>query len=140
MNPNGHHELTAQEILEIDDVVIEPHPVSQWNNGLVYVRSLSALERGEIEANAAKYKESKGKDTSFTSTFTVTMAWLGMVDAKGKRLFEKREQVTLLQRKNAAAISGIAEHVQRLSGFSKEDLEQLEKNSEEAQAEDTLSA
>jgi hypothetical protein len=138
MNHNGFKPLTAADIAELDDVVIEPHPVPQWGeNRGVYVRSVSALERGEIEANAARFKESHGKNDGFAKTFTVTMAWLGMCDAEGRRLFTDRADVAMLQKRNAAAIAGIAEHVQRLSGFSKEDLEELEKNSQGPQRSDS---
>ena len=110
--------MTAQEIIDMEDVVVEPHPVPEWKNKLVYVRSVSAQERGEIEASAAAYKEHKGKDPSFARDFTVRFAWLSLCDYTGKRLFEKIEDVAKLKQKNAAAIAGIAEHGQRLSGFS----------------------
>ena len=121
------NELTAQEVLDMDDVVIEPHPVKEWKNRVVYVRSVSAQERGDIEASAAVYKESKGKDQTFARDFTVRFAWLTMCDSTGKRLFDNIEYVAKLKQKNAAAIASIAEHGQRLSGFSKDDMEQLEK-------------
>jgi hypothetical protein len=141
MEPNGfHHELTAQEIIDIEDVVIEPHIVPQWNNGLVYVRSVSAKERGNIERDAALFKEQKGKNTDFARDFTVKFAWLAMCDKNGRRLFDKIEDVARLKEKNAAAIAAIAAHAQRLSGFSKEDLEKLEKNLEPAQPDDSPSA
>jgi hypothetical protein len=129
----SYDELTASDIIDIDDVIIEPHPVSQWKNGLVWVRSVSAQERGEIEASAAMYKEGKGKDQTFARDFTVRFAWLTMCDSIGKRLFDKIEDVAKLKQKNAAAIAAIAEHGQRLSGFSKDDMDQLEKKSETAQ-------
>ena len=132
-------ELTAEQILAVEDVIVEPHPVPQWK-GLVYVRSISAKERGEIEASAALFKEKKGKDDSFARDYTVRCAWLGLCDKTGKRLFDKPIDVAKLKEKNAAAIAAIAEHVQRLSGFTQEDLEKLEKNSAEAQPEDSPSA
>jgi len=131
--------LTAQDILDIDDVIIEPHPVPQWK-GTVFVRSVSAQERGDIEAGAAVFKEHKGKDSSFARDFTVRFAWLAMCDKDGKRLFSKIEDVAKLKQKNAAAIASIAEHAQKLSGFSKEDMEELEKNFVEAEPEDLASA
>jgi hypothetical protein len=124
----------------MDDLVIEPHPVPQWKNGLVFVRSISAMERGEIEADAATYKEQKGKNQSFARDFTVKIAWLCMCNSNGKRLFDKVEDVAKLKQKNAAAIASIAEHGQRLSGFSKADMEQLEKKSETAQPDGSPSA
>ena len=139
MDSNGHRKLTAQDILDIDDVIIEPHPVPQWE-GMVYVRSVSAQERGEIEAGAAMFKEHKGKDASFARDFTVKFAWLAMCDENGKRLFSKIEDVAKLKQKNAAAIAAIAEHAQKLSGFSKQDMEELEKNSGKAEPDDSDSA
>jgi hypothetical protein len=125
--------LTAQDILDMDDVIVEEHPVPEWKNKIVYVRSVSAQERGEIEAAAAQFKESKGKDQTFARDFTVKFAWLTLCDKDGKRLFDKTEDVAKLKQKNAAAIASIAEHGQRLSGFSQKDMEQLEKKSETAQ-------
>jgi hypothetical protein len=136
---NGNHQLSANEILDIIDVVIEPHPVLQWK-GMVYVRSVSAQERGEIEAGAAMFKEHKGKDATFARDFTVRFAWLAMCDENGTRLFSKIEDVAKLKQKNAAAIASIAEHAQKLSGFSKQDMEELEKNSGKAEPEDSDSA
>lgn len=130
--------LTADEIDEIDDIVIEPHPVPEWGeNRGVYVRSVSAEERGKIEADAAMFKESKGRNPTFAQNFTVKMAWLGMCDSHGNRLYGKTSDVARLQKKNAAVIARIAEHVQRLSGFSKEDVETLEKNLNGAQLSDS---
>lgn len=132
--------LTAQDILSLQDAVIEPHPVPQWKKQVVYVKSITAQERGQIEADAAKYKETKGKNSSFAEEFTIQMAWLGMCDEHGARLFTTREELNALKQRNAAAIAGIAEHVQRLSGFSKDDIDLLEKNSPDAQGEGSPSA
>lgn len=125
--------LSKQDILQAQDVVIEPVEVPEWK-GMVFVRSLSAAERGLIEEAAAKFKESKGKD-SFARTFTVKVATLAICDEQGHRVFDDKD-IALLQQKNAAAITRIAEAAQRLSGFTKEDLEELEKNSSAAQRED----
>jgi hypothetical protein len=133
-------ELTAQQIIDIQDVIVEPHPVPEWNNGLVYVRSVSAQERGEIEAAAAMFKESKGKDQSFARDFTVKFAWMCLCDKNGKRLFDKVDDIIKLKTKNAAVIASIAEHGQRLSGFSQKDMDQLEKKSEIAQPDGLPSA
>ena len=128
--------LSKQDILQAKDVKIEQVEVPEWG-GHVYVRSISALERGLIEEDAAKFKESKGKG-SFARTFTVKFASLALCDEKGKRLFDDKD-IALLQEKNAAAISRIAEAAQRLSGFSQEDMEELEKNSKGTQEDDSPS-
>lgn len=125
--------LTKDEILRARDVKIEQVDVPEWG-GSVYVRSITAAERGQIEEAAAKFKESKGKD-SFARTFTVRFASMAICDENGNRLFDDKD-IALLQQKNAAAIARIAEVAQRLSGFSAQDMEELEKNSKDAQAAD----
>jgi len=128
--------LNKQDILQVRDVVTEMLEVPEWG-GTIYVRSISAAERGLIEEGAAKFKESKGKD-SFARTFTTKMASMALCDEQGARLFDDKD-IAQLQQKNAAVISRIAEVAQRLSGFSKQDLEELEKNLPEAQPEDSPS-
>lgn len=130
--------LSKQDILQARDVVTEALEVPEWG-GAIYVRSISAAERGLIEEGAARFKESKGKNDTFARTFTVKMVSMAVCDENGQRLFEDKD-IALLQQKNAAVISRIAEVAQRLSGFSKQDLEELEKNLPEAQPEDSPSA
>lgn len=132
--------LTPEEIDEADDVIVEPHPTPEWGKGRgVYVRSISAADRGMVEAEAAVFKETKGKNATFVRDFTTMMAWLGMCNEKGERLYGKRSDVERLKKKNADVVGRISEHVQRLSGLEKKDIEALEKNSEEAQPDDSLS-
>lgn len=123
--------LTKQDIIQVKDQVIEQVDVPEWG-GVVCVRSISAAQRGQIEADAARYKENKGKDQSFARTFTVRLAAQAMCDESGQRLFSD-DETNALAEKNAAVIARISEVAQRLSGFGKADLEALEKNSGNAQ-------
>lgn len=130
--------LTKQQILAAQDVVKEQVKVPEWG-GSVYVRSITAAERGQIEAAAARFKENKGKDDSFARNFTVKFAAMAICDQKGERVF-KDEDIAALAQKNSAVVSRIAEVAQRLSGFTSADVEELEKNSEQAQPGVSLSA
>ena len=128
--------LSKQDILQMSDQQIERVVIPEWNDKVVCVRSITAAERGQIEAAAAKYKENKGKDDSFARTFTVKFAALGLCDENGVRLFTDERDIANLAAKNASAIARISEVAQRMSGFTKQDLEELEKNSGNAQPED----
>lgn len=130
--------LDKQSILQARDQVVERVEVPEWG-GAVYVRSITAAERGEIEAAAARFKETRGRDTDFARQFTVKFAAMALCDENGKRLFENGD-VSELAKKNSLVIARIAQAAQRLSGFTKEDLEELEKNSPEAQPEGSPSA
>lgn len=129
--------LGKAEILAARDLIIERVDVPEWG-GTVCVRSISAKERGLIEAAAARFKESKGKDDSFARTFTLRFAGMALCDEQGKRLFSDSEIEQLAER-NAAVVARVAEVAQRLAGMTREDIEALAKNSEQAQLADSPS-
>lgn len=134
--------LSAQDILESKDLVIEKVAADEIKSGsFVYVRSITAAQRGEIEASGARFKQKleRGKEDPFARDFTVRFAWLSMCDENGERLFTDIQDVAKLKQKNAAFITRVAEAGQRLSGFTKTDMESLEKNSGEAQQDGSLS-
>jgi hypothetical protein len=135
-------ELSPDEFLNSSDVVIEKVPTPEIRPGsFVFVRSITAAERGEIESGGARFKEKlqRGKDDPFARDFTVRFAWLCMCDKNGNRLFSDIQSVAKMKNKNSAMIARIAQRGQELSGFSQKDMEQLEKNSSEAQPADSLS-
>lgn len=136
------HALSADEFLNSSDMVIERVETPEVSSGsYIHVRSLTAEERGEIEAGGARYKDKiqRGKEDPFARDYTVKFAWLCMCDKDGNRLFPNITDVAKLKKKNSALIGRIAQRGQALSGFTKADMEQLEKNSSEAQPEDSPS-
>lgn len=125
--------LSKQSILQAKDMRIERVHVPEWN-GEVCLKSITAAERGQIEAAAARFRESRGKDETFARTFTLKIVSMALCDELGNRLFDDGDFAELAK-KNAAVIARLAEVAQRLSGFGKEDLEELEKNSAETPVE-----
>lgn len=122
--------LSAQQFLDAPDIKIEKVPTPEMGEGsFIYVRSLTAGQRSKIDGVAAKFKVSDGKNVGEIAEFNLNLVYWGACDAKGERLFTDVRQIDALKKKNAATISRIAEAVARLSGLSKEELEQLEKNS-----------
>ena len=126
--------LTKQAILQAKDLRIERVNVPEWG-GEVCLKSITAAERGQIEAAAARFRESKGKDETFARTFTLKIVSMALCDENGNRLFDSDSDFAELAKKNAAVIARLAEVAQRLSGFAKEDLEVMEKNSGETPVE-----
>ncbi len=127
--------LTADEIFAADDQVIEPVSVPEWG-GKVYVRSISAKERGRIVGEAARFRETKGKNVTFMEEFDANFVLLAACDEQGNPVFSVDQKARLLG-KNAAVVSRIAAKAQKLAGMSKEDIEALEKNSETTQSDDS---
>lgn len=134
--------LSADEFLNAPDTVIERVETPELKPGsFVYVRSITAEERGIIESQGALFKEKlqRGKEDPFARDYTVKFAYLCMCNADGTRMFTDIKAVAALKKKNSAVIGRIAARGQKLSGFSKEDIEELEKNSPQTQLEDSLS-
>lgn len=135
------HELTEEEFLSANHVVLERVQTPELKPGsYVYVRSINAAQRGDIMAKGvvSKEKAQRGKQDPFARDFDVTFVYLATCDKDGNRKFNDIQVVEKLKQKNAAVIARIAGVAQRLSGFSKKDLEELEKNSLENQQEDSL--
>ena len=108
--------LTKEGILSIDDIRTKIIDVPGWN-GSVKVRGLNATERDDLEAKTISNK------------MTNQSAWIAskcIIDESGKQIFQLADVIEL-GKKSAPALQLVASEVLRLSGFSKEALEELEK-------------
>lgn len=128
--------LTRQAILEALDIPREAVDVPEWG-GAVYVRGLSGTERDRFEASVV---QQKGRDRTLNlSNVRAKLCALCIVDEDNKRLFSDMD-VQALGGKSAAALSRVFDAAQKLSGLTTEDVEELSKNSEATQQEDSLSS
>ena len=119
--------LNKNDVFQAKDLVLEEVPVPEWGaDAVVHVRSITAAQRGQIEADAAAFKESKGKG-NFTRTISLRMVVLSCCDETGALLFGMDDLNTLAE-KNAAVVSRIADAAMRLSGLSKKELDDAEKH------------
>lgn len=117
------HFLTAEEILEKDDIVIQPLLVPEWGeNSWVYVKSMTGTQRDKFEGSLVKMRERGMKVSS--ENFRAKLIAKVLCDAKGKPLFSQAH-VENLGRKNSAAISRIYNLASRLSLVSDEDVDEL---------------
>lgn len=125
--------LTRDQILEVQDLQYEDVAVPEWG-GTVRVRGLTGTERDAFEASVV---QQQGKKTSYNLTnLRARLVSLSVVDEAGKRLFSDRD-VQALGRKSAAALARVYEVASRLSGISDSDMEELAKNSESGQSDDS---
>lgn len=124
--------LTREQILQSDDLQPSEVEVKEWG-GSVFVRAMNAEERSDIE------KRFKGRDpTMDLADFRTTLVALTTVDEKGELLFTL-DDIALLKKKHSNAIETIFEMASAKNGFTKKDVEELEKNSESGPNEDSLS-
>lgn len=126
--------LTREQILQATDVLYEEVAVPEWG-GKVLVKSLSGAERDRIEATIVQ-GNSRKQAMNLQNVRAKFIAW-AIVDADThKRLFADADIVALGE-KSAAALQRVFNVVQRLSGLSADDLEEMTKNSSNGQNEDS---
>jgi hypothetical protein len=125
--------LTRDAILQAQDLPRELVSVPEWG-GEVYVRALTGAERDAFEQSIV---EQKGKSTKMNlQNMRAKLVALTVVDEEGKRVFSDAD-AKLLGQKSALALNRVFEVAQKLSGLTPEDVEELTKNSESDQSEDS---
>lgn len=127
--------LNREAILAAEDLPRELVEVPEWG-GAVYVRALTGAERDQFEASIV---EQRGRDVRMNMrNIRAKLVALTVVDEDGQRIFTD-DDVAALGGKSAAALDRLFAVAQRLSGLSKEDVEELAKNSESVQSADSIS-
>lgn len=127
--------LNREAILAAEDLPRELVEVPEWG-GAVYVRALTGAERDQFEASIV---EQRGRDVRMNMrNIRAKLVALTVVDEGGQRIFTD-DDVAALGGKSAAALDRLFAVAQRLSGLSKEDVEELAKNSESVQSADSIS-
>lgn len=116
--------LTREQILALDDLDTETLDVPKW--GKVRIRMLTGDERDKLDE--------RFRPGSKTGGWEGLRAWLVSlccVDEQGQPLFTPEDAKTL-GKKSSRAISAIFNAAMKLNGLTKDDAENLAKNSETA--------
>jgi hypothetical protein len=136
--------LTADEILNADDLPIERVEVKEWG-GDVFVRTMTGLERDKWEESVMRFKPRRvnGKNIQ-EAEFVMANAKAKMLakvlsDDNGNSLFST-DDVDRLGKKSAAALDRCFQVAQRLNHLTDDDMEELVKNSNGGTSVDSGSA
>lgn len=130
--------LNREAILAAEDLPKEIVETPEWG-GAVYVRALTGTERDKFEGSLADQIRPDGSVKKMDMTnIRAKLVALTVVDEDGQRIFSDAD-VKALGGKSAAVLDRLFAVAQRLSGFSKEDVEELAKNSEGAQSDGSTS-
>lgn len=125
--------LTRDQILKAQDLPTEDVPVPEWG-GTVRVRALTGAERDAFEQSIV---EQRGRSARMNlQNLRAKLVALTVVDEEGNRIFSDSD-AKLLGKKSALALNRVFEVAQKLSGLTSEDVEELTKNSESDQSEDS---
>jgi len=122
--------LNRDQILAADDLSREVVAVPEWGGEVVVVGCMAA-ERDRYEMMWANWSQ---KDVAVSDI----RGWLVcrcLRDEDGKRMFSDKD-TRALGAKSAKVVDRLWDVARRLSGLSDEDVEELEKNSDDAPADD----
>src|SRR5690606_32045842 len=127
--------LNREALLAAEALPRELVEVPEWG-GAVYVRALTGADRAQFEASIV---EQRGRAAPLhLKQIRAKLVALTVVGEDGQRIFAD-DDVAALGGKSAAALDRLFAVAQRLSGLSKEDVEELAKTSESGQSADSIS-
>jgi hypothetical protein len=127
--------LTAEDILNADDIQLERVPVPEWG-GDVFVKATNGKEFSGLQAQII---ERKGNNQRVNlENIQAKLVAICVCDESGKRLFNQK-QVDLLAGKSSAALQRVFKVAQRLSGLGDDEIEGLTDDLKENPTEDSPS-
>ena len=132
--------LKRTDLLKKEKLTIEK--VYLGEEDFVFVRQMTGRERDRFEQSLMKEVEGKkGRKTLERSLddFRAKLAVNTACDAQGTNIFEPNDYETLSQNMSAARLEKIVNKAQELNHISEEDKEDLVKNLEDGQSEDSTS-
>lgn len=116
--------LNKQQILELRDLTTEKVYVKEWKE-YVFVRSLTGEERDRFEQSNL-VKEGKTLEVKLFNVRAKLVA-LALCDEQGNSIMDESD-AAWLGGKSAGAISTLYDAAARLSGITKEDIDEIVKN------------
>lgn len=130
--------LSRDDILKADDLTRESVEVPEWG-GSVYVRTMNSEERDYWEACAM---DKDGEQLCFrdrVSKIRARLAALTLCDENGEALFSI-DEIDILAKKSGAALDRIFDVSIRLNRIGKAEMDELVKNSNASQDDDSAAA
>lgn len=118
--------LSRDMILRAQDQKQEAIDVPEWG-GRVLVRALSGAERDRFESSVVLTNKRGDREVNLRN-MRAKLVVLSCVDANGHRIFQDSD-VAAIGEKNAAALQRVYDVAAKLSGVSKDDADELAKNS-----------
>ena len=126
--------LGREDVLKTDDSMTEYVEVDEWG-GTVKVKGLTGNERDRYESSLVK---GTGRNREVTmKAARAKLVVLGTIDEEGKQVFNSKD-VAALGKKSAKALNRVANAIQKLSGLTADDMEELTGNSDDGQNEDSI--
>jgi hypothetical protein len=118
--------LKRDAILKANDLPVEIVDIPEWG-GEVTVKGLTGKQRDAYEMQVFQYNKKHNNVDWKRENMRAKLIVLSCVDEDGSLLFEESD-IQALGEKSSSALDRIFEVAQRLSGITKKDVEELEKD------------
>lgn len=118
--------LSKSDMLNADDREYEDVPVPEWG-GSVRIMGMRGAERDAFEAD--QYAKKDAPISQRMANFRAKLLVRCIVDEDFNRVYSDKD-AEALGKKNASVLSRLFEPAQRLSGMTREDVDEMSKNSE----------
>ena len=126
--------LTVQDILQAKDIEYE---VCEAWSGKLNMKGLTGKERQDWEYDFINVGAKKNQSAfNLRVNMKASLVARSACDASGKRIFTD-DQIVQLATKSAKELSKAYDVAARLSGITEDDFEELEKNSDATQGDDS---
>lgn len=134
--------LTREALLQKDDLKVEKVELSK---GYVFVREMTGHEKDVWEQSMLKQKPSgnKNKGVEYETTledFRAKLAVVTVCDAEGNLLFKPEDAKVLNKMMSATNMERIVTAAQKLNAISEQEKEEILKNSEADQTDNSNSS
>ncbi len=130
--------LSREEILAMEDIPVEEVSIPEWGGRSVCVCGLTAAGKNNYQQAIVEMKGTARRLRLDNSTAKLVALTVVNNKTDRKLLFTERD-VERLGTKSAAALERIIEVANRLSGMTVKEVEDLVKNSEPSQSDDSSS-
>jgi hypothetical protein len=129
--------LNRDDILKADDTRVKKADMTPFGwGGYVFVRSMTALERGQFEYDMQAVAGPVREDNQKRFRAKILVATVVDAEKGGKRLF-REEDVNALSEKHAGALDFLCDIAQDLSRIKPMDVDEMTKNLPVGQNEDS---
>ena len=118
--------LKRDAILKANDLPVEIVDIPEWG-GEVTVKGLTGKQRDAYEMQVFQYNKKHNNVDWKRENMRAKLIVLSCIDEDGSLLFEESD-IQALGEKSSSALDRIFEVAQRLSGITKKDVEELEKD------------
>jgi len=113
--------ISKNDIFKSVDTTIEEVKVPEWG-GSIFIKTLSGTDRDLFEGACAKASENNN-----FKNIRAKLLVFSIVNEKGDKLFEEKD-ADKLGKKSSRVLDRLFTIAQKISGISKDDREEMEKN------------